>query len=256
MIFPSRLDVVLSAFPGVETRARAATLIRQGKVNVNGKCITKPAVAVQEKDHVELLGKLPFVGKGGEKLFKALQHFGLQVQGQTWIDAGASTGGFTDCLIQQGAAAVYAIDVGSGQLHSSLQNHPSVFSFENTDIRDFNFARFLPSGADGICADLSFISLRAVLPFLIPMLHPEGQMVLLVKPQFETLPGQKNRRGIVVSDKVRSAALLQVLQTIADCGARVEGLLATDVDNARKKNTEYLVWIKKKANVVDMDQGI
>ncbi|MFN4854767.1 MAG: TlyA family RNA methyltransferase [Bacteroidota bacterium] len=256
MIFPSRLDIVLSAFPGVETRARAAALIRQGMVSVNGKVIAKASMPVHEYDRVELAGTLPFVGRGGEKLLKALQHFALKVQGQTWIDAGASTGGFTDCLIQQGAAAVYAIDVGSQQLHHSLKNHPAVFSFENTDIRYFNHARFLPSGADGICADLSFISLKGVLPFLMPMLHERGQMILLVKPQFETLPGQKNRRGIVVSEKVRSAALLRVLQSIADCGGKVEDLITTDVANTRKKNTEYLVWIKKKANVVVVDQGI
>ena len=251
MQYPQRLDVVVSAMPGVESRARAARLIAQGKVRVNRRVVQKAAFAIQEADEVEILSLPQYVGLGGEKLHKALQHFGIQVQQRVWLDAGASTGGFTDCLLRHGAARVIAVDVGSGQLHASLRKDPRVLNLENTDIRNFSPGAYLQGPLHGICADLSFISLGLVLPFLLAMATKGTVFLFLLKPQFETPPGSKSKKGIVKNPSLREKALQEAILQLQTAGVQVHGTVETDVEDASRKNIEYLIYASIPFDVAD-----
>jgi 23S rRNA (cytidine1920-2'-O)/16S rRNA (cytidine1409-2'-O)-methyltransferase len=192
-------------------------------------------------DPVVLLGDPPrFVSRGGEKLDAALDEFGLDVSGVQALDAGSSTGGFTDCLLQRGAAHVVAVDVGRGQLHPRIRNDDRVTVRERTDIR----AVELDEPVDLVVGDLSFISLRTVLGPLLAMVRPGGDLVLLVKPQFEVGRAEASRgRGVIRDPEVREAALADVRDALVSRGAVIMGEMTSPLKGG-SGNVEFLVHVR------------
>src|SRR4051812_26520378 len=201
-----RLDVLLVSRGLAESRAQAQALILAGSVLVGGQPAGKPGMAVPADVAVELKATLPYVSRGGLKLAHALEVFGLapRVAGQVALDAGASTGGFTDVLLQAGAARVYAVDVGTGQIAWKLRTDPRVVVLDDTNIR---FLESLPAAPALAVADLSFISLSLVLPVLLRLTRPDAWLVLLVKPQFEAGRDQVGKGGVVRDPAVHAAVL-------------------------------------------------
>lgn len=193
----TRIDLLLVRRGLCETRAKAQARIMAGDVLVEDRPVTKAGALVPDEAALRLRGEaLPFVSRGGLKLDHALTVFGLDPAGWTCFDAGASTGGFTDCLLQRGAVRVYAVDVGTNQLHWNLRSDPRVVSMEQVNLRYWDPAR-VPETCRLLVADLSFISLRLVIPPLIPSLAPGADAVLLVKPQFEAGRDEVGSGGIV-----------------------------------------------------------
>jgi len=192
-----RLDLLLVQRGLCETRAKAQARILAGDVLVEDRPVTKAGTAVDESATIRLRGDaLPFVSRGGLKLAEALDRWGIDPSGLVCFDAGSSTGGFTDCLLQSGASKVYAVDVGTNQLHWKLRSDPRVVSMEQVNLRYWDPAR-VPETCRLLVADLSFISLRLVIPPLIPSLQPGADAVLLVKPQFEAGRDEVGSGGIV-----------------------------------------------------------
>ena len=239
-----RLDTWLAQHHLVESREKARLAIRQGLVRVNGMIATKPAQEVRETD-VVVLEKPPlaYVSQGGLKLETAIREFGLDFQGKRILDLGASTGGFTDCALQHGAARVYAVDVGTDQLHPSLRADARVRAYEGLHVRDLGPEHLEGQPVDWIVIDVSFISLTKVLPFLPSLLAPGGQLVILVKPQFELEAKKAFKGGIVKSDKWRQFALERVLACARELGFQVKGITQTEVADPGKKNVEFLLWL-------------
>ena len=247
-----RLDVYLSEKNLTKSRAAAAALIKAGAVSVNGKIVEKSAFEVGENDDVKIVGEtLKYVGRGGLKLEKALEIGKIDLSGKTCLDIGASTGGFTDCMLQNGAKTVYAVDVGTNQLDEKLRNDVRVISLENTDIRDF----FLNSEADFIGADVSFISLKLVLPHVFRLLKNGGKAAVLVKPQFEagsSSVGRKalSKKGVVTDEKARLKIVAEVRDFAEQCGFTV---LLTEKSpiTGGSGNVEYLMFLEKQNESVN-----
>jgi 23S rRNA (cytidine1920-2'-O)/16S rRNA (cytidine1409-2'-O)-methyltransferase len=216
-----RLDQWLVAQGYAETRHRARWLIDSGQVSVRGQPCRKPALRVPDPCQVKICGAgLRYVSRGGLKLERALEAFRIDVAGWVALDIGASTGGFTDCLLQRGAQLVYALDVGTGQLASRLRQDPRVIVLEGRNIRTFQ-ATELPEAVGLITIDVSFISLPLVLPLLPPFLRPCGRVVALVKPQFEVGKGHIGRGGIVRDRCGRELALHRVMRSAEATGFHV-----------------------------------
>src|SRR5581483_800370 len=179
-----RLDVLLVARGLADSREKARALILAGQVLVNGQKADKAGATIDAGARIELLAQPRYVGRGGLKLEAALDHFAISPAGKICLDIGSSTGGFTDCLLQRGAARVYAIDVGTGQLDWKLRNDPRVTVQEKVNARYLTAEQVPEPIALAVC-DVSFISITMILPAIVPLLAPEGEMVILVKPQFE-----------------------------------------------------------------------
>ena len=239
-----RLDLALVEY-GLETsRTRAKNLIAESNVSVNGKVITKPAFDVSENDKIEIIGeKLKYVGRGGLKLEKALNEFNIDVNGFTCIDIGASTGGFTDCLLQNGAERVFAVDIGTSQLDAKLIVDSRVTMLENTDARKLS-AEIITKPCDFACFDVSFISLTKVVSFVLPFIKDNGMLVVLIKPQFEA--GRKNigKNGIVSSEKVRRKVIDNLTLYFTTIGLTVSGITESPIKGG-DGNIEYLMYLKK-----------
>lgn len=211
----TRLDQVLVERGLCESREKAKRAIMAGLVNVNRQPAKKPSDAVRPDDEIVLVAGEKFVSRGGFKLEHALNELNLDVAGVVAIDIGASTGGFTDCLLQRGAAKVYSVDVGRGQLAWKLRTDPRVVSMERTNARELT-ARAFPgefSGADIIVVDCSFISLRKILPAAVALLRPSANLVALVKPQFEAGRKEADRGAGVITDPAIHERVLQELET-------------------------------------------
>lgn len=239
-----RLDVYLTESGLCESRSAAQSLINIGGVLVNGKTAVKNSLDVDETDDVSLVEtKLPkYVGRGGVKLEKALELWALDLKGAVCVDIGASTGGFTDCMLQNGAAKVFAVDVGKEQLHERLRADERVISLEQTDIRDFS----LPKGeyADFIGTDVSFISLKLIIPHIYRLLKGGGAAVALIKPQFEAGRQNLNKKGIVRSESVRLKAVEDIKNFAAQCGFEITGTAQSPITGG-DGNVEYLLSLKK-----------
>ena len=209
-----RLDQVLVDRGLSESRARAQRSIMAGQVRINGQPARKAGDAVRDTDTVELLAGDRYVSRGGHKLEHALVHFGLEVSGWLALDVGASTGGFTDCLLQHGASRVFAVDVGQGQLAWRLRQDPRVVVMERTNARRLTASAFPPDlgGFQLVVMDCSFISLRLILPSVAPLLRPGGRMVALVKPQFEAGKDEVDRGAGVITDPEVHARVLAELE--------------------------------------------
>jgi 23S rRNA (cytidine1920-2'-O)/16S rRNA (cytidine1409-2'-O)-methyltransferase len=223
------------------SRQRARELIAAGLVTVDGAPALKPARLVAPHEAVRTRGGPPrFVSRAGEKLDAALERFDVDATGRRALDAGASTGGFTDCLLQRGAAQVVAVDVGYGQLHERLRADPRVEVRERCNVRD------LAPGDLGepfplVVADLSFISLRTVLPNLVGLAAPEADMVLLVKPQFEAGRAEASRgRGVIRDPAVWRRVLEEVVRATEACGAAIMGAMVSPITGA-DGNVEFLL---------------
>ncbi|MFZ9840020.1 MAG: TlyA family RNA methyltransferase, partial [Opitutaceae bacterium] len=203
-----RLDELLLLRGLAESRAQAQALILAGRVSHGTTRLEKPGKAVPEDLVVSVAQPPRFVSRGGEKLVAALAHFALDLRGAQVLDVGASTGGFTDCVLQAGAAAVTCVDVGRAQLHARLRADPRVTNLEQVNARHLRASDLPRSEYDAIVMDLSFISLTAVLPAVWPLLRPGGTLVALVKPQFEAGKAEVDRgRGVIRDPAVQDAAL-------------------------------------------------
>lgn len=235
----------------MESRGRARDEIDAGRVLVGGAPADRAARLVAASEPVRLLGPGPrFVSRSGEKLAAALDAFAIEVQGRTALDAGASTGGFTDCLLQHGAARVLAVDVGHGLVHPRVGGDPRVVLMERTNIRELSAAGLDPvigGPVDLLVADLSFISLRTVAPSLIGLTVPGADLVLLVKPQFEAGRTEVSRgRGVIRDPDVRERAVAQVIDVYEGLGAMARGTIASPLAGA-KGNIEFLVHLVRDA---------
>jgi 23S rRNA (cytidine1920-2'-O)/16S rRNA (cytidine1409-2'-O)-methyltransferase len=242
----ARLDAELVRRGLAESRERAQADIRAGRVLVGGAPADKPARLVAPGDAIEVLGDGPrFVSRGGDKLSAALDRFGIDPSGRRAVDCGASTGGFTDALLQAGAAEVVAIDVGRGQLHERLRSDPRVRSYERTSVRGLDPAAIGGPGSL-VVADLSFISLRTVSTDLVGLCEPGGELVLLVKPQFEAGPGGVGKGGVVRDPAVWQTALRRVIGAAADLGLGLVGVTVSPLPGP-SGNVEHFVHLRRGA---------
>lgn len=224
-----RLDVLVHARGLAESLTRAQALILAGQVVVNDQRVDKPGTKVPLEAELRLKGEvMPYVSRGGLKLKGAIDRFQLDVRGATCADIGASTGGFTDCLLQEGASRVYAIDVGRGQLHEKLRKDPRVLSRERVNARHLTDEE-LPEPVQVIVIDVSFISLEAVLPAVLPRLSPGGTLIALVKPQFEVAQGQVDEGGVVRDQLARQAAIDRIRAFVAARGLTEVGVVDSQV---------------------------
>ncbi len=254
-----RLDVFLSANALAKSRSRAAELISAGQIEVNGVIITKPSYAVIDGDSIRVLGdNCPYVSRGGLKLEGAIDRFAIDVHGAVCADIGASTGGFTDCLLSRGAAHVYAIDSGHDQLASSLCEDARV-----TNIEGFN-ARFLSDGTlpekcDIAVSDLSFISQRLVLPAVRNILKAGASYIALIKPQFECGRGAVGKGGIVKDRKQHEIAVRTVLSCAEENGFSPAGIVKSPIKGG-DGNTEFLFYAiiggEKKITEKDISEAV
>ena len=234
-----RLDVLLVERGFFETRQKAQAVIMAGQVFVNGQRVDKAGAAMAPDVAIEVKGQsLPFVSRGGLKLEKALDYFGIDLTGVVAIDAGASTGGFTDCMLKRGATKVYAVDVGYGQLAWSLRSDPRVVSMERTNVRYLTKEQ-IPESLDFGTVDVSFISLNLILPALRPLLREEGQVVCLVKPQFEAGREKIGKKGVVRDPEVHLEVLEQFLRHAEESGFFVKDMTYSPV-RGPEGNIEYL----------------
>ncbi len=212
-----RVDQLLVERKLVDSREKAQALILAGNVLVNGQRQDKAGHSVATDSRVELLDTPKFVSRGGVKLEAALEHWQIQVEGLVCLDVGSSTGGFTDCLLQHGAARVYAIDVGTGQLDWRLRNHPRVIVQERVNARYLS-AQHVPELVSLVVCDVSFISVTMILPVLPGLLAPAGRMVILVKPQFELERGQVGKGGIIREPELHQLACERVERSVRQLG--------------------------------------
>ena len=235
-----RIDRLLVDRGLVESRERGQALILAGQVLVNGQKQDKAGALVPEDGEVRILGEvLPYVSRGGLKLAAALQEFGLSVSGKITLDVGASTGGFTDCLLQHGARKVYAVDVGYGQMAWKIRQDPRVITIERVNIRAIE-PSLVPELIDIVVIDVSFISLEKVIPSILQFLRSGAQLVALIKPQFEVGREQVGKGGIVRDDAARSAAVDRVTLFIREQGFDVKGVIPSPI-TGQDGNVEFLI---------------
>lgn len=250
-----RLDQLVFDLGLAESRERAKTTVMSGLVFVNGQRADKPGMQVSPDVNVEIKGTaLPYVSRGGLKLEKALKVFPIDVTGKVCIDCGASTGGFTDVLLKNGAAKVYSVDVGYGQLAWSLRNDERVANMERTNIRYISSEQ-IPEPLDICVMDLSFISVKLVLPAVCALLKDDAQLVCLIKPQFEAGRDEVGKKGVVRDKAVHLSVIESVLDFAPTVGMTVMGLDFSPIKGP-EGNREYLCYMKKgvhEAGVIDAE---
>jgi len=239
-----RLDKVLVKNGLVTTRQRAQAFIMEGKVWVDGKRVEKAGVRIDPDAKVEIVGEeIPYVSRGGVKLEKALDSWKITVAGKTFLDAGASTGGFTDCLLQRGAVRVYAVDVGYGQLAWKLQQDARVVSFERSNIR-YLTSEQLGDIPDSAVIDVSFISLKKVLPRVVSLIKEGGDIVALIQPQFEVSKGEVGKGGVVRDQQKHERVVDEVACSTEPLGVTVNGVMESPLLGP-KGNREFFICLKK-----------
>lgn len=236
----TRLDRLLVARGLVQSRARAADLVERGAVTIGGEVARKPGVMV---DPAAALGvdaaANAWVARSGAKLAAGLAHFGFAVAGRAALDIGASTGGFSQVLVEAGARRVYAVEVGHGQLHPAIAADPRVVSLEGTDARALDVA-LVPEPVQAIAADVSFISLTLALPAALALAEPGAWLLALVKPQFEAGRAAVGKRGVVKDEAARTAAVEEVGGWLAKAGWRLRGSLVSPLPG-KAGNIEYII---------------
>lgn len=243
MTMKERLDIILFKRGLVSSRERAKALIMEGKVSVNGVPITKAGLIVNKDVKIILKSEdIPYVSRGGLKLEAALKYFKINLEGLIAMDVGSSTGGFTDCMLQNGAKKVYCIDVGYGQLSWQLRNDPRVILLERTNIRYLDRQR-IPDAIDFATIDVSFISLQKVIPKVTEFMRNDGGILALVKPQFEVGKGEVGKGGIVRDEGKRHAALDAVKAFTEGAGLRVMGVFQSPIAG-HKGNIEYFLYMR------------
>ena len=240
----TRLDTLLVSQSRVSSREQACRLILAGRVKVDGLIRDKPGKLVSSEVDVEIIPPdCQYVSRGGEKLASALEVFGLSCSGLVVMDVGASTGGFTDCVLQRGAKRVYAIDVGYGQLDWGLRSDPRVIVMDRMNIRYLRPDE-IPELVDLVVIDVSFISLKMVWPTILPVLKPRGYLVALVKPQFEVGKGQVGKGGIVRDEQLRESIKKQFIEYATLLSLDLVGLIDSPV-LGKKGNKEILIGVQK-----------
>ena len=242
-----RLDTYLTELGYFETKSKASSAIIAGDVKINDVYITKAGFQIStDKEHDIVVKTMPFVSRGGFKLQKALKTFPVKVEGRICFDAGASTGGFTDCLLQNGAKFVYAVDVGYGQLDWKIRSDKRVKTIEKTNLKIAEFSEIYSENelvADLLVSDLSFISLTKVLPNLKKLLNPDfHEMICLIKPQFEAGKENVEKGGVVRDKKVHSSVIKNVLECAQSLDYTIKGLTYSSIKGP-SGNIEYLVWL-------------
>ena len=245
-----RLDVILEEKGLAHSRSQAQRMIMAGSVRVNDVVVLKPGTKINVTDQISVTQPPRFVSRGGEKLLAAVEAFGFtDLTGRICVDVGASTGGFTDCLLQHGAEKVFAVDVGYGVLDWKIRNHPKVVVMEKTNAR---YVKSFPDPIDLVVVDASFISLRTLLPVIQGWFQlGEGTVIALIKPQFEAGRAETARGSGVIRDPlVHQSVLNTILSTAQDEGYQVEGLIRSPLTGP-KGNVEFLVHfaLPKKSNV-------
>jgi 23S rRNA (cytidine1920-2'-O)/16S rRNA (cytidine1409-2'-O)-methyltransferase len=236
-----RLDRLLVERGMVESREKAQALIMAGAVLVDGQKAAKPGHAIDTASRIEVTDKAPFVSRGGIKLAAALEEFGIDAVGRVCLDVGSSTGGFTDCLLQRGAARVHAVDVGAGQLDWKLRNDARVVVHEGINARHLRFED-IGELVDLATFDVSFISVTLILPAVAPILRPEGCMVILIKPQFEVGKGQVGKGGIVRSPELHREACVRVESAVKGLGFETS-IMQSPITGA-EGNQEFLLYAR------------
>ena len=240
-----RLDVYMTETGMSDSRERAKALIKDAKVYIGNKCCDKPGMMINPDEvKPEIRGEvLKYVSRGGLKLEKALVDFPISLLGKTALDIGASTGGFSDCMLQNGAIKVFAVDVGTNQLSPKLKEDKRVVNMEGTNIRHLT-TDMIASDIDFISIDVSFISLKLVLPIVYSLLADNGEAVALIKPQFEAGRGKIGKKGVVKDKKVHQEVCLNVTGYALSCGFCVAGLSYSPIKGP-EGNIEYLLYLKK-----------
>ncbi len=237
-----RADQLLVERGLAESRTQAQRLILAGQVWADGQPVPKPSTRLPESAQLEVRQRPKYVSRGGEKLEAALQRFHVPVQDRVCADVGASTGGFTDCLLQHGARRVYAIDVGHGQLHWKLRQDPRVVVMEGVNARHLEA---LPEPVDLVTMDVSFISVRKILPAVRGWLRPEGRVLVLIKPQFEAGKREAARgKGVIRKPQVHRKVLEEVLEDLMGLGYRVLGVMPSPIRGAKKGNIEFWAYMR------------
>jgi 23S rRNA (cytidine1920-2'-O)/16S rRNA (cytidine1409-2'-O)-methyltransferase len=237
-----RIDQLLVARGLADTREKAQALVLAGHVLVNGQKENKPGHSVPDDAAIDVLERMPYVSRGGYKLSAALDHFHVDVAGKICLDVGASTGGFTDCLLQRGAVKVWAIDVGHGQLDWKLRNDPRVVVREGMNARHLKPEGFSDRFDIATC-DASFISTTLLIPGIVPLLLPHGEMILLVKPQFEVERHQVGKGGIVREPELHEASCNRIRTAV-----EAQGFRATIIDSpilGAEGNREFLLYASR-----------
>jgi len=248
-----RLDVILVERALVLTRTKAQALIMAGQVTVNGQKADKAGMQYDENVDVTVHSGPPFVSRGGDKLAAALSSFAINVKERVAVDVGASTGGFTDCLLQAGIARVYAIDVGYGQLAHKLREDKRVVVMERTNARH---VETLPEPIELVVIDASFISLTLLLPVVRRWLIEGADVIVLIKPQFEAGKSDIGKKGVVRQPEVHAQVLSSVLRTSQDLGYSVRGLMASPIRGLKEGNREFLAWLRWKAPTEETEVSI
>lgn len=243
-----RLDQILVEKGLAESKSKAHALVLAGNVLVNGRPVGKPGTLVSDDAEIKIRPAPPYVSRGGVKLERALDRFGLVVSGLTVIDVGASTGGFTDLLLKRGARRVYAIDVGYGQLDWRLRTDPRVLVMERTNIR---YVESLPELADAAVVDVSFISLALVLPVVVRLIRPDGWIVALVKPQFEAGREQVGKGGVVKDPNVHRQVLQKMVEWAHAHELKVLGLIPSPI-RGPSGNKEFLLYLSSVGQEIDV----
>ena len=248
----SRLDVLVTAAGLADSREQAKRLIMAGKILAAGQKVEKAGTMIDETAEITLAGEvMPFVSRGGFKLQKAIETFSLDLSGKNALDIGASTGGFTDCMLQHGAAHVVAVDVGYGQLAWKLRTDDRVTNLERKNIR-FLRSDDVPYIADFASVDVAFISLTKVLPTVCELLTDDGELVALIKPQFEAGKEFVGKKGVVRDAATHEAVIIRILDFVATIGLYSAGLTFSPIKGPNG-NIEFLLWAKKRATETTVD---
>jgi 23S rRNA (cytidine1920-2'-O)/16S rRNA (cytidine1409-2'-O)-methyltransferase len=235
-----RIDVLLVQRGLAESRSQAQRLVMAGQVRVDGELAHKPSSRVEGGAEITIEQRPRFVSRGGEKLLAALESFPINVEGRVCADVGASTGGFTDCLLQHGAARIYAIDVGHGILHYRLRGHPRIVLMERTNARTLES---LPEPIELTTIDASFISLELLWPAVRRWMISQGDVIALVKPQFEAGPENVGKGGVVRDPAVHEQVLRAAIASSSEHGLAPQGLMQSPLVGP-KGNVEFLLWCR------------
>jgi len=237
-----RLDLLLSELYPHCSRTQLQSWIMQGKATIDGQIQTKAGTQVAEDADVALTVEQPkFVSRAGFKLERALEHFGIDVHGMVVLDAGLSTGGFTDCLLQRGAKKIYGVDVGYGQVHEKIRNDSRVIVLERTNLRELTTVGEL---VDLVTLDLSFISVLKVMPAVLGMLKERGQLIILIKPQFEARKEDVGKGGIIKDAAIHAQVIERVTGGIKGCGFELVGVIDSPITGTMG-NKEFLAYFKR-----------
>ncbi len=254
MAAKKRLDIVLVDKGIYDSRSQAKRAIMAGKIIVNGEIVDKAGTPFKEDVDIRIKGEvLPFVSRGGLKLKKAFEVFEVDPNHKAAIDIGASTGGFTDCLLQNGASKVYAIDVGYGQLAWKLRQDQRVEVIERTNFRYLTTEQ-LPVKVPLIVTDVSFISLRLIIPLALKFLEDHGDIIALIKPQFEAGPERVGKNGVIKDKNIHIDILNEMVDSFVENKLQVKALNFSPITGASSKNIEFLIhlkYIKDNKNIME-----